>query len=101
LWAIISTVIWWIIMLFLSTKEIKKQNIQINIDWKFILKNLILASILWAILWFTAQNIQFEDRLKVFLWIFGVWLIYLLVILWVNYESVKVFVKEVKRNLKK
>ena len=101
LWAIISTVIWWIIMLFLSTKEIKKQNIQINIDWKFILKNLIVASILWTILWFTAKNIQFEDRLKVFLWIFGVWLIYLLVILWVNYESIKMFVKEVRRNWEK
>jgi hypothetical protein len=88
-------------MLFLSTKEIKKQNIQINIDWKFILKNLIVASILWTILWFTAKNIQFEDRLKVFLWIFGVWLIYLLVILWVNYESIKMFVKEVRRNWEK
>jgi len=96
-WAIISTIVWWFIMLILSYKEIKNADLSIKLDWKFLLKNIIVIWIIAIILQNIAETINFQDRLQIFRLIFIVGLLYSIIIIVVNWKSVKLFLKEIKK----
>ncbi len=98
IWAIISTIIWWIIIASLAIIEVLKQWIELKIDWKFSLKNLLLAGILWVIIYFwIIRNLDFENRLQNLWLVLWVWLIYWILILWINFKEVKLFFNEVRK----
>ncbi len=98
IWAIISTIIWWIIMASLSVWEIKKQWIQLKIDWKFVVKNLILAGFLGLIIYlWIVKNLSFESRLYDLLLILWIGIVYWTIILLWNFRELKLFINEVKK----
>ena len=98
IWAVISTIIGWFIMFVLSFQEIKKENIQINIDRKFILKNLVFALILWWFIYFwITKNLWFENRMLILEYILWSGLFYWVLILAFNFQSLKLFINEVKK----
>jgi len=96
IWAVISTIIGWFIMLILLIKEVLKEWIQIKIDWKFIVKNLALGIIFGLTGYLALQNYPFQHRLTGLWLIFGVWLVYWIVILLVNWKEVRLFLNQVR-----
>jgi len=98
IWAIISTIIGWIIIAILSGKEILKEWIKFNLDWKFYLKNISIAILLWLGLYFLViKNISFENRLNALWLILGSGLLYWALILVGNWKEVKLFLGEIRK----
>ena len=96
LWAIISTIIWWIIMFILALKEVIKNWIEIKIDWKFIIKNLVLAWILGLVIYFSViKNIKFDSRLDSLWLILWIGLVYWGFILGFNPKEVKLLLNQI------
>lgn len=87
IWAIIATIIWWIIIFILSSKIINKSQI-VTIDWKYFIKNIIFIWIWWWIIYliknhlFILEDIYRYQNLLYLSIIFSFFLVYLCVINW-------------------
>jgi len=94
--AIISTIVWQMIIVTLSFKILKKINIKLSYNRVFFLKNLLLWFVLWWIGYYFISNLQFNRVNSLFLILFS-GLVYGMIILWLNYNEVRLFVNEVKK----
>ena len=83
-------------MFILALKEVIKNWIKIKIDWKFIIKNLVLAWILGLVIYFSViKNIKFDSRLDSLWLILWIGLVYWGFILGFNPKEVKLLLNQI------
>ena len=97
IWAVISTIVWWLLMWFLSFRKLNSK-IKINFNWKYFLKNFVLFIFLWIILYFISKNIfilknQYRYINLLHLVLIGV--IYYWIIAIFNYKDIKMLKKQI------
>ena len=100
--AILTTIIWWFLMVGLSYREIIKSWVKIKFDWKFWIKNLIWLWSFWILLWRCILKLNFDlSRLYIFIVLASLWIIFLIFMLILNFKEFKLFVKEIKQVVRK
>lgn len=99
IWAVISTILWWIILRWMSLKEINK-HLSISFDFWFFFRNLIVICLL-CFLYYTTKWKFFVvgdwSRAHNLLYFLILTILYYSIILIVNYNSVMGFLKEIKK----
>jgi O-antigen/teichoic acid export membrane protein len=96
-WASLATGMWWILIWALSELKIWKK-FKISIDWKAVIKNLILFSLLWF-LCFKYFLIDFDElaRVKTFFLLWAYFFVWCVIFLGVNWRDCKVIFWEIKK----
>jgi hypothetical protein len=83
----LGNMIYWI----LSFVLLKKDNYKFKVDWKFIVKNVILLLILWFVVYY-AKDFIFHNgwnRWLTILWLVIIWFVYYFVIWIFNGSEIK------------
>lgn len=96
--AIISTIIWWLIMFFL-TLRLLKSHYSFLFDWYFLLKNILIISILAIILRFISRQITWTVDVSrtVRIWYLAMMaIIYGCILIIFNYKNVSILWNEIK-----
>ena len=97
IWAVISTIIWWILMWFLSFIKLNGK-IKINFDWFYFLKNCILFIFLWIILYFISKKffvLKNDYRYLNLLYLVLVGVIYYWIVGVFNYKEVRALKEQI------
>lgn len=92
-----------LLLFVLCLYYLKKLDIKIILDWKFLLKNLIYCIIFALFSWFFILDmfVAFSNRWLLLLNLFIVWIIYLIWMLLINFQEVRMFIYEIKKITKK
>ena len=85
-------------MFILSYYLIKKEDIKINIDYNFIIKNIFTIIIIIAILYYINKNLNllWESRIESVKYILIYLLVYWISLVIINLKEIKAFIKEIK-----
>lgn len=102
MWLLGSIFALWIsyILLFILSFRLIYKDIPFGVEWKFIIKNIILWIGLWAILWFIKSNIFVINdlmRIKNLINLIVLWWWFFLVFLWINRKKVLLLKNEVQK----
>lgn len=95
---IISTIIWWIIMIIWSGRYMRKA-ILISLDYRLWIKNFLFIMVIWIGLFFLAKSIFVYDdayRYKNLLYLVLLWIVYAGLLLWFNYKKIPFLIGEIK-----
>lgn len=98
--ASLATWLWWVIIWILSDYYLWK-DYKIKYEIKTIIKNICVFTIVW--IWsyyFIAPNLLSYKRLEVLFIVLIIWLFYIFIYLFTNYNEIKWFINEIK-NVKK
>jgi len=99
IWGIISTVLWWVLMFFMSFRVINRIK-KIKFDWSFLSKNLVLSSCLWFFIhlikdtFFVLENAFRYRNILVLIWI---GFLFYLILVFVNWKEVSILKNEIKK----
>ena len=94
-WAIYSTIVWWILMFILSFIFVYKDQ-KIFFNWPFYIKNIIYFSIIWSLLYkFNYLIFSFHSRINDFIYLVLIILLYFIFLWLVNYKEVVSLRKEI------
>jgi len=96
-WAALATWLWWILIWLLSEYYLWKKYL-VNLDYRFLTKNIILMWLLWVFLYY------FINPIFNWLWRWiSFWLLSIVWVLWfgifglINFREFKVFILEIKK----
>lgn len=97
--AVISTIIGWFLLWFFSFR-IVYNNCRIDLEWKFVVKNILLFVILGLVIYTLKDRVfvlEDSERFHNFVWLVIVGIVYYLIIGSVNFGKLKFLREEVKR----
>lgn len=97
--AVISTIIGWFLLWFFSFR-IVYNNCRIDLEWKFVVKNILLFVILGLVIYALKDRVfvlEDSERFHNFVWLVIVGIVYYLIIGSVNFGKLKFLREEVKR----
>jgi O-antigen/teichoic acid export membrane protein len=95
--ASLATGIWWILMWWLSEREIWKE-FKIFIDWKGLVKNLILFFVLWFLVWkYFMVNFEILNRWEAFFLLGAYFFVWCLIFLVANLKDFNIIFWEIKK----
>lgn len=98
---ILTTIIWWFLMVILSYKEIINTWINIKFDLNFLVKNIVWLLFLWFLLKLYISNLDFNlGRGYIFLNLLIAWIIFSVFILILNIKEFIAFLNEVRKVLR-
>lgn len=91
----LGNVVYWILSFYL----LKKDNYRFNIDWEFIVKNIILLLILWVIIYYIKNYMVCNEwnRLMIILGLVIIWIIYYCIIWFVNKSEIEKCLDDYKK----
>ncbi len=92
---VLATGMSWIVMFWMSLSIIRKAYVIIYNRW-FMVRNLLLVSILSYVLWYTAWYMDFTDRMLSFVHLAGMGIAYYCIIAAFNYKNIVSLWRECK-----
>ena len=96
-WAALATWLWWILIWLLSEYYLWKKYL-VNLDYKFLTKNIILIWLLWIFSYYFINPIfQWLSRWISFWMMFIIWILWFGIFGLINLKEFKGFILEVKR----
>ena len=99
-WAALATWLWWVIIWIMSEYVIKWEY-TININWKNILKNILILWILSIVTLYYFWNFtDFISQLSRDIWfwiLFTIWIVYFCIFIGINYGTFKNFILQIKK----
>lgn len=96
-WAVLSFWIWYLLIFLSSYAVIKKQGIKVNLDWEFIIKNIITFTILWLGILTSKEKLSLLSGNR---WInigeiIGIWILFYTILWFINYKKIISLYKEI------
>ena len=96
-WVILSTIIWWIIIIYMSNRILNK-TIKIKVNYYFIIKNTLFVILLWFILFYIKDYffvLKDEFRVQNLSYLFFVFAVYYLCLWAINWKEIIILKKEI------
>lgn len=96
-WAVFSFWVWYLLIFLSSYTVIKKQGIKVNLDWKFIIKNIITFIVLWLGIFTSKEKLSLLSGNRWFNVgeVIGLWILFYTILWLINYKEFLSLYKEI------